>query len=467
MDGIARPWRSVKAAVMEGSGIKRRLMLFRVGAVLVMLHPLEADSSSSENMVEGPAQPVPLEAVIDGLESEIARHDDLYYRQGAPVVSDWEYDALVRELEALRAALGESRMDSGAGEATAASAVLSIGDDRTGRFPVAAHTEPMLSLKKAKDEADLQALCQRMAEKLGQPEVPVWIEPKLDGLAVSAVYEEGRLMRVVTRGDGREGEVLTPNFGPATGLPDRLAASAGVEIPRLVELRGEAYIPLETFARLNASREAAGEAPFATPRNLAVGSARLDNPHEAAQRGLRVVIHGWGAWQPASSQPADYGAFRRQMECWGFEGPPEAALCMTVEDISAKLKSLAAERALWNFPADGLVIKVDSTAARARLGSASSAPYWAVAWKFPPPSAVTTLVGITWQTGETGRLTPVAELEPVEIGGRLITRASLHSRASLDQAGYAVGDRVRVVLAGDVIPLLADIVEAGQDAGAP
>lgn len=390
---------------------------------------------------------------IQQLEWEIARHDDLYFRKGQPVISDHQYDRLVRELRDLKVAAGEPLTDA------------PLGDDRTGRFPEAVHEVPMLSLKKAASKEELRAHYQRMAETLESESFDLWIEPKIDGMAISAVYEEGRLVRVVSRGNGREGEVLTANFGSETGLPARLPLSAVV--PERVELRGEAYIPLDIFDEINTRREADGREPFSTPRNLAAGTTRLDDPQQARARGLQVAIFGWGAWHPVESAPPDQGAFLRRLGQWGIPTPPHGRKVSGFEPLLKTVFQMQQTRSNWNLPVDGLVVKIHDTAQRDRLGNGAVAPRWAVAWKFPPPRAITTLIGISWQTGKTGRITPVAELDPVEIDGRTVSRASLHNRDYLERHGYQVGDRVHVILAGNVIPALDGVVQPDPSTGPP
>jgi len=383
---------------------------------------------------------------IDSLKAEIARHDDLYYRKAEPVISDYAYDALVRELEALQRTAGIQEQSG------------RVGDDRTGRFPESSHEVPMLSLRKAYEEAELRKHYERMAEELKDSAPVIWIEPKIDGMAFSAIYENGRLVRVLSRGDGKKGEILTENFGPHTGLPERLPDLPSV--PERVELRGEAYIPLDTFEEVNARRGSEGRTPFSTPRNLAAGTARLLDAETARSRGLQVAVHGWGAWHPVTSVPIDQEAFLRALEIWKIPAVPHGREVCGVNALLLSIASMQRERSGWNVPADGLVVKLHDTLQRTQLGCGATSPRWAVAWKFPPPRAETTLLGITWQKGQTGRLTPVAELDPVEINGRTVSRASLHNRSYLEREGYQVGDRVYVILAGDVIPALDGIVRA-------
>jgi len=385
---------------------------------------------------------------IQQLEKEIAHHDDLYFRKAAPVISDHEYDSLVRELAELRNAAGQEPEERG------------VPDDRTGRFADARHDVPMLSLRKADTTEELTRSYLRMADALDSDELEFFVEPKIDGMAISAVYEKGRLIRVVSRGNGREGEVLTPNFGIWTGLPMSLTGNG--PFPDLIELRGEAYIPLDTFERINADRAVAGEQPFSTPRNLAAGTARLEDSEKARARGLRVAIFGWGAWLPEQSEPPDHTAFEDRLRKWGLPSASHGRVVRGLDDLHKTVLAMEKEHRLWNIPADGLVVKIHDTRQRKLLGTAARSPNWAVAWKFPPPHAETRLLGITWQEGETGRLTPVAELAPVEIDGRTVTRASLYNRDFLEREGYAVGDRVRVILAGDVIPALDGIVRRGD-----
>jgi len=252
--------------------------------------------------------------------------------------------------------------------------------------------------------------------------------------------------------------VITANLVAAGCVPERLQDPAdGMPHSETVELRGEVYLPLDTFERLNRERVAAGRAPYATPRNLAAGSARLGDPREAATRGLQAVFFGWGTWQPAATAPVSQQAFRDRARAWGLAVPEPAWTARGADDLVDAVRALEAQRARWRFPVDGLVVKLDAAADRQQLGSGAGAPRWAVAWKFAPARVETRLRGITLQRGAKGALTPVAELEPVMLKGRRVSRATLHNAAFVARGDYRVGDTVIVEMAGDVIPSIVGI----------
>jgi DNA ligase (NAD+) len=381
------------------------------------------------------------------LRAEIARHDDLYFRAAAPEVSDSVYDALRRELAELER---ESEQPPPA------------GDDRTGRFAPAAHAAPMLSLHKALGEEDLRAFHARVAAAAGTATPAFVIEPKVDGMAISLVYENGGFARAISRGDGREGEDLTVNLLAMGGIPLVLAGfeagNARPMPPERLELRGEVYLPLDTFAAINRDREAAGQPPYATPRNLAAGSLRLGDPEEVAGRGLRLVLFGVGAWQPAADAPATHAELLERLRRWGFAVPPEAI--RVTEDAPGlweQVQEMHDRMSASLLPLDGIVVKTDSLALREALGERADAPNWALACKFAPADAWTRLRGVDWRIGRTGVLTPVARLEPVRLEGRRMTRASLHSAGLVQVLDLHQGDLVRLELAGDVIPQVAEV----------
>lgn len=398
-----------------------------------------------------PATDVP--ARLTWLRTEIARHDELYFRQARSEITDAEYDAIKRELRELEATHPTTAV---AGEAVPSPA---IGDDRSGRFPAGRHVAPMLSLDKVHTEAELRAFHAGVTRRLGGEPVLV-IEPKYDGIAVSAIYERGRLSRLLTRGDGREGDDITANSHLLPGLPKSLhppAAGPEAPMPDLVELRGEVFVSRAEFARVNQEREAIGEQPFAHPRNLAAGTLKTVDPDAASAARLEVVFHGWGAWEGAVPAPRSQQEFHEAVRRWGLPGVFPVQVVGTVAELVEAVRELGRAGAAWGFPADGLVVKLDSVASRRELGEGASAPHWAVAYKFPAERAVTRLRSITWQVGRTGRLTPVAELEPVQLGGAVVSRATLHSRDEIARRDLRVGDCVIVERAGGVIPAIVGV----------
>lgn len=395
------------------------------------------------------------------LRREVARHDELYFRKGAPVISDHEYDMLKRELTVLDARFADetpAENEKGPG----------VGDDRTGGFATARHRVPMGSLAKVHSDEELAAFHARAAAKLGREDVTYRVEPKYDGLAATLTYERGRLARVVTRGDGTEGDDVTANARALVrSLPERLRGDASAW-PEVIEVRGEIFMREAEFARLDAERLAEGEPGFATPRNLAVGTLRSREPDDIAGRRLELVCFGWGAWagEGAAARPESLAAFRAAAEAWGL---PVAAGARVATGWPELLDAVAALRDAGHaggFPTDGVVVKLERLADQHVLGEAPGAPRWAVARKFEPPRVGTRLLGVIWQVGRSGVLTPVAELEPVALAGSTVTRASLHNADEIKRRDLRVGDRVWVEKAGEIIPAIVGVDVAVREAAA-
>lgn len=386
---------------------------------------------------------------IAALRREIARHDALYHREAAPEISDAEYDALKRKLRALEAADPEA--------AAAAPPLVEIGDDRTGLFARAAHRAPMLSLEKAYTDEELKAFVTRVTRTLGGGQSRFVIEPKLDGLAISLTFEEGRLIRAVTRGNGREGDDVTAPVRRIAGGREQLAGAAST-FPRMVELRGEIYLPLAEFQRLNEERELAGATPFANARAAAAGSLRQLDPEAAARRGLALAIFGIGACEPVESRPVSQTALIAQVSAWGLPALPERTTAVDAKSVVSAVRAMGEARAGWPFPADGVVVKVDAYSRQEILGTGEAAPRWAIAFKFAAERVETRVRAITVQIGRTGVLTPVAELEPVRVGGSVVARATLHNRHELARKDVRAGDWVVLEKAGDIIPAIVGVL---------
>ncbi|WP_414660920.1 NAD-dependent DNA ligase LigA [Horticoccus sp. 23ND18S-11] len=386
---------------------------------------------------------------IEALRAEIARHDRLYHRQAEPVIDDAAYDQLKRRLAELERAHPDA--------ATAAVPLAPIGDDRSGHFPHYRHRERMLSLDKAYAEAEVRAFHARLVKMLGRDDLEFVVEPKFDGLAISVTYERGRLVRAVTRGNGIEGDDITANVGLIDGLPRTLTATMEHPWPEIVEVRGEIHVPLETFARLNAEREAAGETGFANPRNLAAGTVRQADARSVGSRGLRVVFFGLGACEPAAAQPATQQRLHAALRAWGLPVIPEVWPARGADELVRAIAAVGRARGEFPFPTDGAVVKLDAVALQREAGSGEAAPRWALAYKFAPERAETRLRAITLQVGRTGVLTPVAELVPVAIAGSTVTRATLHNRDEIARKDIRIGDFVYLEKAGDVIPAVVGV----------
>ncbi|MFD1613131.1 NAD-dependent DNA ligase LigA [Sphingomonas tabacisoli] len=392
---------------------------------------------------------------------EIARHNRLYHSEDAPEISDADYDALVRENAALEAEFPALvRADSPS---------KLVGAAPAAHLAKVAHARPMLSLDNAFADEDVREFVGRVRRFLNLSEdepVALTAEPKIDGLSCSLRYERGRLVLGATRGDGTVGEDVTANVRTIGEIPDTLFPGEGRgpsaqssrprpspgNVPDTFEIRGEVYMAKSAFAALN--ERLAGERVFANPRNAAAGSLRQKDPSVTASRPLCFLAHGWGE---ASSLPADtqYGVIEA-IRSWGV---PVTDLLVRVESVDAALahyRKIEAMRADLPFDIDGVVYKVDRLDWQARLGQVAKAPRWAIAHKFPAERAQTTLLAIDIQVGRTGKLTPVARLEPVTVGGVVVTNATLHNADEIARLGVRPGDRVTLQRAGDVIPQILE-----------
>jgi DNA ligase (NAD+) len=393
---------------------------------------------------------------IAALRSEIARHDDLYHRQSTAEIPDAAYDRLRRDLEELERRYPEA--------ARAASPLPAIGDDRTGRFATSRHEIPMLSLAKAYSSADLQGFHARVVAALGRDNIDYVVEPKLDGLAVSLTYQNGRLLRAVTRGNGIEGEDITANVATIPNLPRTLRAASGVAPPVRLEVRGEIYVPLAEFARVNAEREEAGEPRYASPRALAAGTVRQRDTQESVRRGLRVACFALGAAEPAATAPGSQRELQMALATWGLPVIPSSWPARGFAMLVDAVEQVRLARAEFSFPSDGAVVKLNAFADQRTVGTSDIAPRWAVAYKFEPERRETRVRAITLQVGRTGVLTPVAELEPVTLGGSTVARATLHNREEIARKDIRVGDVVYLEKAGDVIPAIVGVNRAERSA---
>ena len=402
-------------------------------------------------MTDLPQTPLDAAAELEALAAQIAHHNSLYHTHDAPEISDAEYDALVRRNSAIEAAFPDLiRADSPSRKVGAAPAA------HLAKVP---HARPMTSLDNAFTDEEVEEFVARVRRYLKLPEdepVTLTAEPKIDGLSCSLRYVDQRLVQALTRGDGAIGEDVTENVRTIADIPQTLPADA----PTVFEVRGEVYMSKADFAALNArlAQEAAETGKearqFANPRNAAAGSLRQKNPAITAGRPLRFLAHGWGEASdvPVESQYDMVEAWRR----WGF---PIADAFARVPDAGAALaiyRTIEAQRADLPFDIDGVVYKVDRLDWQARLGIVGRTPRWAIAHKFPAERAQTTLEKIDIQVGRTGALTPVARLEPVTVGGVVVTNATLHNADEIERLGVRPGDRVVLQRAGDVIPQIVE-----------
>lgn len=375
------------------------------------------------------------------LAAEIARHDRAYHAEDAPEISDAEYDALVRRNRALEARFPALRR--------ADSPSARVGAAAAGGFRKLSHAAPMLSLDNAFAEAEVGEFLDRVRRYLALPadaELALTIEPKIDGVSASLTYADGRLVQGATRGDGAVGEDVTANVRTIADIPQRLR---GEGWPARFEVRGEVYMARADFMALNAALAEAGERTLANPRNGAAGSLRQLDPGVTAGRPLRFLAHGWAAPAPFAATQAEAMA---RLAAWGFPVSERLRRVTSLEALLEGYRDTERARPDLPFEIDGVVYKVDRLDWQARLGQVARAPRWAIAHKFAAERATTRLIAIDIQVGRTGVLTPVARLEPVSVGGVVVTNATLHNVDEIARLGVRPGDRVELQRAGDVIP---------------
>ncbi|WP_309050987.1 NAD-dependent DNA ligase LigA [Streptomyces sp.] len=373
------------------------------------------------------------------LAEQIEEHRFRYYVKDQPVISDGEFDRLLRSLEELEEEYPELR--------TPDSPTQKVAGQYETEFTAVEHRERMLSLDNAFDDAELATWAERVARDVGTPDFHYLCELKVDGLAVNLTYEHGRLTRAATRGDGRTGEDITPNVRTIADVPDRLR---GENIPALVEIRGEVYFPMEAFEGLNARLVEAGDKPFANPRNAAAGSLRQKDPKVTASRPLHMVVHGIGAREgfDISRLSEAYGLLR----AWGLPTARHNKVVGSLDEVRRFITHFGENRHSVEHEIDGVVVKLDEIPLQGRLGSTARAPRWAIAWKYAPEEVNTKLIDIKVGVGRTGRVTPYAQVEPVTVAGSEVEFATLHNQEVVKAKGVLIGDTVVLRKAGDVIP---------------
>jgi DNA ligase (NAD+) len=407
------------------------------------------------------SQPVdqlsPLEARAEhaALHERIAACDRAYYQDDAPLIPDAEYDVLRRRYEALEQTFPEL--------ATAQSLTKHVGAKPSEKFAKVKHAVPMLSLGNVFSDEEVSDFVARVRKFLGLVEdapLAFTAEPKIDGLSCNLRYERGALVQAATRGDGYEGEDVTANARMIGDIPHKLHGAA----PDVLEVRGEVYMSHADFAALNARQIEAGKPTFANPRNAAAGSLRQLEARNTAGRPVRFFAYAWGETSelPAKTQHGVLDAFKR----FGLPVNPRTKLCASANEMIVQYRAIEAQRASLGYDIDGVVYKVDDIALQTRLGFVSRAPRWAVAHKFPAERATTLLRDIEIQVGRTGVLTPVARLEPVTVGGVVVSNATLHNEDEIARKDIRIGDTVVVQRAGDVIPQVVEVVLDKRPAGA-
>ena len=400
---------------------------------------------------------------IEQLTREIHEHDQRYYGEARPSISDAAYDQLYRELAALEEAHPDLRLPD--------SPTLRVGAALRTAFLKVAHVAPMISLDSlmAADEVrEFDARVHRALDLAADDAVEYWAESKFDGLSIELVYEDGVLVRGSTRGDGEHGELITENLRTIRSIPLRLgsggggrSAAAAMSVTGIVSVRGEALLPVKEFATVNRDLVACGEEPFASARNAAAGTVRQLDPRITASR--RLAFYAYDAVLPQGARVASathdtQQELVAQLRAWGFIVDRSAELCPGIDAALAFHTGLATRREMLEFEIDGAVIKVNRRDWQHQLGARSRAPRWAVAFKFPPREEITRVLDILVQVGRTGKLTPVALLEPVNVSGVTVARATLHNQDEVDRKDVRVNDTVRVRRAGDVIPEVVEVI---------
>ncbi|MEU9384341.1 NAD-dependent DNA ligase LigA [Streptomyces sp. NPDC048279] len=382
------------------------------------------------------------------LAEQIEEHRFRYYAKDAPVISDAEFDTLLKTLEALEDEHPELR--------TPDSPTQKVAGSYETEFTAVEHRSRMMSLDNTFNDEDLAAWIERIHRELGDQEYHFLCELKVDGLAVNLTYEHGRLTRAATRGDGRTGDDITLNVRTIAEIPDRLH---GERVPDVVEIRGEVYFPMEKFAELNERLVAAGDKPFANPRNAAAGSLRQKDPRVTASRPLHMVVHGIGVlegYEGLNRLSEGYGL----LKTWGLPTSPHNRVVDGLDGVREFIAYYGENRHSVEHEIDGVVVKLDEIRLQGRLGSTARAPRWAIAYKYAPEEVNTKLIDIKVGVGRTGRVTPYAQVEPVTVAGSEVEFATLHNQEVVKAKGVLIGDTVVLRKAGDVIPeILGPVVD--------
>lgn len=394
------------------------------------------------------------EKAIQKLCKAIRYHNYRYYVKDDPVVSDAEYDKLMEQLEKLEEEYQDLKTDD--------SPTQQVGGEPRDELGLVDHPEPMLSLKSVNEDEDIKSFDETCRKELGKDSTVYICEPKYDGLAVEIIYEDGKLTTGSTRGDGQTGEDITENIKTIREVPLKLLENRDRDIPNQIAVRGEVFISKEEFAKMNRRRSEQDEKTFANPRNAAAGSLRQLDPKVTAERPLRFY-----AYQVADAKDHGFESHWDVLQAlpdWGLKVNRELNKQFeTIDEVVDYYRELEEDREDLEYEIDGMVCKINGFDDQETLGTRSNNPRWAVAWKFPPKRETTVIKKIQVQVGRTGKLTPVAHLEPVNIGGVEVRRASLHNQHEIEQKDIRIGDRVIVEGAGDVIPQVVKPIEDSRD----
>ena len=408
-----------------------------------------SDSSAAADLAEITA--LEAEGRILELRERLAEARVEYYENDSPIMADGEYDALERELKSLEEEFPEFASEE--------SPTQTVGGAVAQGFASVPHIERMMSLDNAFSLDEIREWAKRCQEDA--PETPQFLtELKIDGLAISLVYENGILVRGVTRGDGRVGEDVTANVKTIRNVPHTLSTE---KPPALLEVRGEVFFPVDEFEKLNEERREAGLREFANPRNTAAGSLRQKDPSITASRALEVYVHGIGAHEGAVGYPESQSEVYEMLASWGLPTSPHFEVLDSLEQVTQYIERAGRKRHDFEHDIDGIVIKINDFAHQRALGATSRAPRWAIAYKYPPEEVTTKLLDIQVDVGRTGRVTPFGVMEPVKVAGSTVARATLHNQFDVERKGVLIGDTVILRKAGDVIPEILGPVEKLRD----
>ncbi len=384
---------------------------------------------------------------IDKLRDEIRQHDYAYYTLAQPTISDFDYDKLMRQVIELETRHPELK--------TIDSPSARVGGEAIDKFKSIEHREPMMSIDNTYNEEEFRAFDERVREKLEVDSVKYVLEPKIDGVALSIRYEEGKLIHAVTRGDGRRGDDVTHNVRTIKSIPLVLHAKKGATVLPVLEVRGEVFMTNETFLKINQQQIEQGEETYANPRNFTAGTLKQLDPKITASRNLQFRAHGFGELVGVNSD--SYFELMKSFQQMGIPLPEDVKQVDGVEAAWKGIEAFKSARLTLSYATDGMVVKVDSRKQRERLGVTSKSPRWAIAFKYPAERVKTTLNDVTWQVGKNGNLTPVAELEPVFVAGTTVRRATLHNIEQIQRLDLHLKDKVMIEKAGEIIP---QVVEA-------
>ncbi len=398
------------------------------------------------------------EKTIEALREEIRRHDRLYYVDAKPTISDQDYDQLLAKLRGLEAENPDL--------VTPDSPTQRVGGEPLDQFETVPHAKPMYSIDNSYDEEDLRKWADRCAEPFdGKLEGGFSVEPKIDGVASSLRYESGKLTLGLTRGDGKRGDDITQNLRTLRSVPLQLQADGNQEIPAVLEVRGEVFMPWSAFERINRQAEAEGIDPFVNPRNATAGTLKQLDPAKVAPRGLQLIVHGFGE---VSDDFATQQEFLQSVKSLGLPINPLATTLQSIDEVIKWIEDFEGKKNSLEYGVDGVVIKVNNCQHQEELGFTSRFPRWCMAYKYAAEQAVTELLGIDWQVGKTGKVTPRARMIPVFVAGTTVQHASLHNVGEIRRKDIRIGDKVIIEKAGEIIPQVVRVENPeSKDRGAP